>query len=442
MRNMYQNQRSPMTILFLVVFVDMLGFTIVIPFLTYFIQDLASNQGISDVGSRDFWVGFVIAIYALAQFLFTPILGTLSDRFGRRPILMFGLVSNSIFFIVFGLSNSLEMAIIARFLSGAGNGNIAVARAYIGDISESEQVARRMGMIGAAFGLGFMIGPFLGGILANPADGIGGIFNTPFWEDYQYLLPCIFSSILSIISLIMAYFWLEESIQLDSSTDNIKDSSTNSISKIFSDLIGVLSIPVISSLVLINFLFYMAFSMMHGTFILYTAMPIESGGLGWSEMENGWVFAFIGLLGAIIQGALIGPLSDRFGMTKLMMLGTLLAGLGISSLPYVNSELPILILGPAAGLAIGNALFSPTQSSVLTSESIARGQELGMIMGAQEGSAALARIFGPLFAALIWSETVEGSGIWTFHTCFRVAGLIFCLALLIQFKLKPDETNN
>ena len=125
-----------------------------------------------------------------------------------------------------------------------------------------------------------------------------------------------------------------------------------------------------------------------------------------------------------------------------MMLGTLLAGLGISSLPYVNSEMPILILGPAAGLAIGNALFSPTQSSVLTSESIARGQELGMIMGAQEGSAALARIFGPLFAALIWSETVEGSGMWTFHTCFRVAGLIFCLALLIQFKLKPDETNN
>ena len=104
--------------------------------------------------------------------------------------------------------------------------------------------------------------------------------------------------------------------------------------------------------------------------------------------------------------------------------------------------MPILILGPAAGLAIGNALFSPTQSSVLTAESIARGQELGMIMGAQEGTAALARIFGPLFAAFLWSETVEGTGMWTFHTCFRVAGLIFCFALLIQFNIKTSEKNN
>ena len=95
--------RSPMTVLFLVVLVDMLGFTIVIPFLTYFVQDLASGQGINDVGSRDFWVGVVIAVYSLAQFLFTPILGSISDRLGRRPVIMFGLISNSVFFIVFGL---------------------------------------------------------------------------------------------------------------------------------------------------------------------------------------------------------------------------------------------------------------------------------------------------------------------------------------------------
>ena len=153
-----------MGILFLVVLVDMLGLTLVIPFLTYFVQDLASAEGIVDRGSRDFWVGVVIATYSLAQFIFTPILGSLSDRLGRRPVLMFGLLSNSVFFIVFGLSGSLAMALIARFLAGAGNGNIAVTRAYIGDISEPEDVAKRMGMIGAAFGLGFMFGPFIGGV--------------------------------------------------------------------------------------------------------------------------------------------------------------------------------------------------------------------------------------------------------------------------------------
>jgi len=433
-----------MTVLFLVVLVDMLGFTIVIPFLTYFVQDLASGQGIVDVGSRDFWVGVVIAVYSLAQFLFTPILGSLSDRLGRRPVIMFGLVSNSVFFIVFGLSNSLEMAIIARFMSGAGNGNIAVARAYIGDISTPDMIARRMGMLGAAFGLGFMIGPFIGGILSDPASSIGGVFDSAFWRGHEYLLPCLFSSLLSLISLSLAYFWLEESLDPKGSSET-HESSLKKLTDTFSNIVGVLKIPVISTLVLINFLFLMAFSMMHGTFILFTAMSVDSGGLGWSEMENGWIFAFIGLLGVIVQGGLIGPLSDRFGMHKLMIVGTVLCGFGIASLPYVPPEASWLILGSSAGLAIGNGLFSPTQSSLLTFEAQDGGHELGMVMGAQEGYGALARIMGPLLAAYLWSVTVEGTGIWTFHTCFRVAGIIFILAAILQLTLKlksETEGNN
>ncbi|HII34875.1 MAG TPA: MFS transporter [Candidatus Thalassarchaeaceae archaeon] len=430
--------RSPMTVLFLVVLVDMLGFTIVIPFLTFFVQDLASGQGITDVGSRDFWVGVVIAVYSLAQFLFTPILGSLSDRIGRRPVIMFGLVSNSVFFIVFGLSNSLEMAIIARFLSGAGNGNIAVARAYIGDISTSDMIPRRMGMLGAAFGLGFMIGPFIGGILSDPATSIGGVFDSNFWKEYEYLLPCLFSSLLSLVSLGLAYFWLEESMDLKEESE-VRESSLKKLANTFSNIIRVLKIPVISTLVLINFLFLMAFSMMHGTFILFTAMSVDSGGLGWSELENGWIFAFIGLLGVIVQGGLIGPLSDRFGMRRLMIIGTILCGLGIASLPYVPSEASWLILGSSAGLAIGNGLFSPTQSSLLTFEAQNGGHELGMVMGAQEGYGALARIIGPLLAAYLWSVTVEGTGIWSFHTCFRVAGVIFMLAVVLQLTLSLKE---
>ncbi|HJM66323.1 MAG TPA: MFS transporter, partial [Candidatus Thalassarchaeaceae archaeon] len=116
----------------MVVLIDMIGFTLVIPFLTYFIQDLAESDGFLDIGSRDRWVGIVLACYTLGQFLFTPILGSLSDRFGRRPILMFGLISNTIFLISFGLASALWMAVLVRFLAGAGNGNIAVTRAYIG----------------------------------------------------------------------------------------------------------------------------------------------------------------------------------------------------------------------------------------------------------------------------------------------------------------------
>ena len=428
-----------MTILFLVVFVDMLGLTLVIPFLTYFVQDLASAEGIVDTGSRDFWVGIVIATYSLAQFISTPILGSISDRIGRRPVLMFGLAANSLFFIVFGLSGSLAMAIIARFLAGAGNGNIAVAKAYIGDISEDDQVAGRMGMLGAAFGLGFMIGPFLGGVLSDPATGIGGLFDTQFWSDYPYLLPCLFSSAMSAIALILASFMLPESLPKESRSESAK-SPISQLGATFTSIASVLRLPNISALVNVNFLFLVGFTMMHGTFILFTSMEPESGGLGWSERENGWVFAFIGLVGVVVQGGLIRPLVRRFSLRGLMLAGTVLTGIGIASIPYSSADMPMLIFWSfCAAFAIGNGIYSPTQSSLLTFASKQGGYELGTIMGAQEGLGALARIIGPLLSAVIWAETVEGSGLWSYHTCFRVAGVIFLLAVLLQLTLTLKE---
>ena len=430
--------RSPMLILFLVVFIDMIGFTIVIPFLTYFVQDLATADGIMDTGKRDLWVGVIISVYSFAQFIFTPILGSLSDRLGRRPILLFGLVMNTIFFTVFGLSGSLMMAILARFLAGAGNGNIAVARAYIGDISEPSKVASRMGAIGAAFGLGFMIGPFIGGLLSNPATGIGGPFDNAFWIKYPYLLPCLLSSLLSLISLVIAILKLPESVGLKLIKPK-HDGIFVGLFGVFKDINKVIKLPVISTLIITNFLFIMGFSMIHGIFILFTAMSPEDGGLGFDAMENGWVFAFIGLLGVIVQGGLIGKITKIFDLKKLMIFGTVICGLGIASIPYVPSQMSWIIFISSSLIAVGNGIFSPTQSSLLTFESSDRGYELGMIMGAQEGYGALARIFGPLLAAYLWSLTVEGSGLWTYHTSFRVAGFIFIIAAILQFKLLKNS---
>ena len=430
-------QRSPMGILFLVVLVDMLGLTLVIPFLTYFVQDLASAEGIVDTGSRDLWVGVVIATYSLAQFISTPILGAISDRLGRRPVLMFGLAANSIFFIVFGLSGSLAMAVAARFLAGAGNGNIAVAKAYIGDISEDEEVAARMGMLGAAFGLGFMIGPFVGGILSDPATGFGGPFDNQFWADYPYLLPCIFSSAMSSVALLLAFFKLPESLPPESRAESQK-SPISQLGETFSRITSVMGMPTIASLVNVNFLFLIGFTMMHGTFILFTSMGSESGGLGWSERDNGWIFAFVGLIGVIVQGGLIRPLTRRFSLRGMMLVGTALTGLGISSIPYASSEASWLIFVSCAGFAIGNGVFMPTQSSLLTFATKDGGYELGTIMGAQEGLGALARIIGPFLSAVIWSTTVEGTGLWSYHTCFRVSGLFFLAALLLQLRLRTS----
>lgn len=419
----------------------MLGLTLVIPFLTYFVQDLASAEGIVDTGNRDFWVGIVIATYSLAQFISTPILGAISDRIGRRPVLMFGLAANSIFFVVFGLSGSLAMAVIARFLAGAGNGNIAVAKAYIGDISEDEEVAARMGMLGAAFGLGFMIGPFIGGILSDPATGFGGPFDSQFWMDYPYLLPCIFSSAMSAIALMLAIFKLPESLPPESRSVS-KKSPINHLGETFSRITSVMRMPIIASLVNVNFLFLIGFTMMHGTFILFTSMDPESGGLGWSERDNGWAFAFVGLLGVIVQGGMIRPLTRRFSLRGMMIVGTALAGLGISSIPYASPEISWLIFVSCAGFAVGNGIFMPMQGSLLTFATKDGGYELGTIMGAQEGLGALARIIGPFLSAVIWSSTVDGSGLWSYHTCFRVSGLFFLVALSFQLRLRaPGGTN-
>ena len=149
--------KGALFVLFMVTMIDMIGFGIIIPFLTYLVKDLAEAQGIVQIG---LWVGLLMTSYSAAQFLFSPFWGALSDRIGRRPVLMIGLVGNTVFFTAFGFSNTLMFAFGARFLAGVFNGNIAVARAYIGDVSTPQQLATRMGLIGAAFGLGFTIGPF------------------------------------------------------------------------------------------------------------------------------------------------------------------------------------------------------------------------------------------------------------------------------------------
>jgi len=430
-----EKQKSPMSILFLVILIDMIGLTLVIPFLTYFVQDLATAEGIDNMGSRDLWVGIIIAAYSAAQFLFTPILGSLSDRWGRRPVLMLGLASNTVFFTLFGLSSTLMIALIARFLAGAGNGNIAVAKAYVGDISNPQETAKRMGAIGAAFGLGFMIGPFIGGVLSDPASTFGGFFDTNFWHSYPYLLPCLFCSLLSFSSLILAAKHLPESLSIEQRHERTESIGAGFVSMVKNSA-SVLRIPVISKLMIVYFLYMVGFSMMHGTFILFTALAINSGGLGLSELQNGFVFAFIGIVGVIIQGGLIGKLTQKYSMSKLMIVGILASGVGIASLPYVPSS-TILWLYLVAGLiSAGNALYVPTQSSVLTFAAKEAGQDLGMVMGAQVGYGSLARIIGPFSAAYIWSLTVEGSGYWTYHTCFRIAGIIFIIAVLLQMTVK------
>ena len=421
--------------LFLVTMIDMIGFGIIIPFLTYLVQDLAERDGVIRIG---LWVGLLMTSYSAAQFLFSPFWGSLSDRIGRRPVLMIGLVGNTIFFTAFGFSTTLFFALSMRFLAGVFNGNIAVARAYIGDVSSPKQLATRMGLIGAAFGLGFTIGPFIGGEFSNPAERWGLFVGTVF-DTYPYLLPCAIASALSAGSLVLAYYKLPESIDVQAlKKHDDKRPWGKQMLAMAANSANMLRTPSIGAMIWVSMLFIFGFTVMHAVFILYTEMDIGLGGLGFSEQDNGRIFAMIGLFGILTQGVLIGPLTRRYGTRRLIPISVLLTGVGLTLIPYTQSSMAwIQMLLVCSCIAIGNGLFQPSSSTYLTRIARDEGYDLGVVMGAQESLGAFARILGPLSGGLVWELTVNGGYPWDYHTAFHLCGLLMVISAILTLRLPP-----
>lgn len=419
-------RKSSMAILFLVVLVDMIGFGIIIPFLTYMVAGL-SEPG-QPIGR---WVAALMAAYAGAMFLFSPFWGALSDRIGRRPVLMVGLVGNSFAFLIFGLSSSLWMALFARLFAGMVNANISVTRAYIGDISEPHEVARRQGILGAAFGVGFSIGPAIGGVLSAPAEWTWtSAFVGTIFETHPYLLPCLASSLLSIIGFLFAITKLGESLPKSAREKVEKSSPVQTLKTNITNIGKMFKRPVVSPILLSMLFFWIGFTIMHVVLILFTMMAVSDGGFGFSEQDNGWIFTFVGIIGIITQGRLIGPLSSRFGSSSLMSYGFLICGLGLATIPYVPPHLGLLGLLPVMALvAFGNSLVTPSNMTLLTHASGAK--ERGMMMGVSESLRALSSFAGVIIGGLVWDATVTRTGFLDFHTAFLFCGLFSLFAWVV-----------
>ncbi|DAC35949.1 MAG TPA: MFS transporter [Candidatus Poseidoniales archaeon] len=428
--------RGQLLILFLVTFIDMIGFGIVIPFLTYLVDDLATEGGIEAVG---LWVGLVMTAYPMAQFLSAPLWGGLSDRIGRRPILMIGLVGNTFCFALFGLAPTLFIAIAARFLAGFFNGNIAVARAYIGDISRPEQMASRMGLIGASFGLGFTFGPFIGGELSAPAER-WEIFQGTLLETYPYLLPCLVASALSIVSLLLARTRLPESLPSQERQGASGLDWLGTMRSSFSGLFSSLRAPAIGQLLWVTMFYSFGFTIMHAVFILFTEMSPADGGLGFTEAQNGRIFAVIGLTGIVVQGGLIRPLSKRFSSRSMLPIAVVITGIGLGAIPYASVEYAWLWLLPTCiVIASGSGIFQPTSSSLLASYAQRNGRELGSVMGAMESASAFARILGPFTGGLVWTLTVSETGWFSYHTVFQLCAVIMLVTFFMALRLPSDS---
>ena len=391
-------RNSPIFVLFITIFLDLLGFGIIIPILPIFIKEL---------GAQDFQVGLIAAIYPVMNFMFSPFWGTLSDRFGRRPIILWSVVITAVAYLVFANASTLIIIFVSRMLSGIGSANISVAQAYIADVTSPSERAKSMGLIGAAFGLGFIFGPSIGGYLKSiSAEGSVDLVG--------YV-----TAGLCVINFILAYFMLPESLKE-------KKNEVQFNFKVITGIVKELKKPSIRELLLINFIFTVAFMLMQ---ISCSLMWKEVSEL--SDARIGYVFTFIGIVTAVVQGVLVGRLVKEFGENKLLIIGSILMIFGMIALPFgaIQYFIPLELVALAL-VALANGCLTPNISSLLSK--FAAPSEVGQTLGVNQSFGSLARAAGMSLSGVLYAVN--------YHTPFLVgAGLMaLCTVFAINLKHKAD----
>jgi MFS transporter, DHA1 family, tetracycline resistance protein len=381
-----------MPTLFLIVFVDLVGFGLVIPLLPFYaVRFAASSQQVT----------LLLAVYSLMQLFTAPLWGRLSDRVGRRPVLIVSMAASVVAYLWIGSATALWMLFAARGFAGACAGNIAAAQAYIADVTKPEERAKGMGLIGAAFGLGFIIGPALGGFLAG---------NDPATADVES--PAWVAAGLSFLALCGVALLLPESLPAERRGSGLSRSRLTAT-------LGVLGRPVLSHLILIFFLVILAFAGMESTFALWAIAQF-----GWGPGQVGYVFAYVGVLSAVLQGGLIGRLTSRFGEERLLLCGLALIGAGLLAMTMAR-DIAVLALAVSA-LALGMGLVQPSLNSLISRR--AGREEQGEVMGVSQSVGSLSRVLGPAAAGFFFGEFGR-------NAAFFWGAALVAAALVVALKL-------
>jgi MFS transporter, DHA1 family, tetracycline resistance protein len=362
-----------MPILFLIVLVDLVGFGLVVPLLPFYAVRFEATAP---------EVTWLLATYSLCQLLTAPLWGRLSDRLGRRPALMASMTAAALAYLWLGAAGALWMLFAARALAGACAGNIAAAQAYIADITRPEERAHGMGMIGAAFGLGFIFGPALGGFLAGNDPATANL-QSPAWA----------AGGLSFTALCGVLFLLRESHPKDRRGLAPPPGRVGLI-------LGALRRPVLSRLIVIFFLVILAFAAMESIFALWALRQLE-----WGPERVGYVFAYLGFVSAIMQGGLTRRLTKRHGEKRLLLCGLVLLAIGLVIVPYCR--LLVVLGGAFFVLAIGLGLTQPALNSLISRR--AGGGEQGQVLGVTQSVGSLARVIGPPLAGYLFADLGRAS---------------------------------
>lgn len=386
-------------VLLLTVFVDMVCFSMIFPVMPYLITELQ----LPNIAA-----GAIVSIFALMNFACSAYWGGMSDRKGRKPVMVVSIAITLLANLCLAFALNVPLLFLARALAGIGSANISVAQAYMADISTPATRTKNMGMIGAMFGLGFIAGPPIGGWLKS-LSGEG----SALWVGLG-------AAFLNLANLVSAYYFLRES----NTNRSEKKASLNPFKPILK-WIGPMGQPVINRLMLLFFLYVAAFSMMQ-----------ISSGLLWeqkyklTEQEASYMFTFIGITSALCQGFLVGWLSKKFNARQLIISGSLIMAAGLASIPLppVGYFLPWELVACTI-LSLGNALITPAVTSWISRE--APPNEIGQVLGANQSFSSLARVIGPLVGTGIFS-------LW-FSLPFLLSGLIMIVPLFIIITLQKKE---
>ena len=417
-----QSSKRARTAIFLTVFVDLLGFGIVIPILPLYAQAIADHPshwmesvnhfiGLGGVGTTPgaFWAGVGFLSYSLMQFIASPILGRVSDMVGRKPVLWISLVGSALGYLMLALTSRFEWMLAARLLDGITGGNISVAQAAMADSSEPEERSKVLGMIGAAFGLGFVLGPAMAGVLSGSAFG-HELLATRGWH-----LPFFVAAGLSLLASLMVLFWLPETL-----TDAVRARARSHESRGHA-LVKAMQRTGMPQILGVSLLSMAGFAMMEGTFALLVHENFH-----FHQREVGFLFAGIGVLLVIYQGGLVRVVAKRIPERVALITGLVLMAVSLPLMPKAPWMWPFLLLliplcwgsgmGNTAGTALASQLTPP--------------EDQGALFGVINAMTGMGRIIGPAVGTFALAR-------WGGQSAYTIAGLTLGLAVVLAMTISP-----
>jgi DHA1 family tetracycline resistance protein-like MFS transporter len=377
-----------LTFILITVFIDMLGLGILIPVIPFVVREFSPSA---------FTVGLLSMSFATFQFIATPILGRLSDQYGRRPLLLLSLLGSGIGYVMFGLANSLAMLFTARIIDGITGGNVSIANAYIADVSKPEDRSKTFGLLGAAFGLGFILGPAIGGAVAH---------------QWGLAAPALLAAALAFGNTIFGFFVLPETHPVEKRRK--ADVSARSLNPI-GGVIRAMQHPLLGRIFLAIFIFNCAFSGLQSNFGVFALVKFD-----WGPRETALLFSLIGIIGAMTQAVIVRKLVVKFRDRSIAAVGMWLQTVSYLLTAFVPRA---WMLYPASAItSFGAGITTPTLTGIV-SKAVAE-TEQGTMMGTTQSIVALTRIVGPLWAGFSFDWLGAGAPYWSGAIMIAIAAIL------------------